>query len=72
MDQCQIWVRKRNGWEEALYRVLVVSSDDRIVLRTDFSHNNICRRPLVKDNAGVGASKHREQRVGVQHPIRLE
>ena len=49
-----------------------MSFDDRVVLRIDFGHNNFCQRPLVKDNASVGASKHREQRVGVQHPIRLE
>ena len=49
---------KRNGWEEALYGILVICSDDRVVLSTDFSHNNVCRRLLVKDNAGVSGSKH--------------
>ena len=63
LDQCQRWLRKRNGWEEVLYRVLVVASEDRVVLRTDFGHNNVRRRPLVKDSARVGASEHREQRV---------
>ena len=36
-----------------------MSSDDRVVLRTNFGDINLCRRPLVKDGAGVGASEHK-------------
>ena len=43
----------------------MVYSDGSVVLRTDFSHNNFCRRPLVKDSAGIRASKHRNNELEI-------